>query len=93
MGRSIPPDLEREVRVRRGPFAEGRLGEPGAASVPAATEALAMVALISGRYARDPHCGREWAIFEERLAPRRDVRDQCLIPVLWRPLETPPRYP
>ncbi|MES9536403.1 TIR domain-containing protein [Actinomadura sp. NPDC000600] len=80
-------DLEREVRVRRGPFAEGRLAEAETAGVHVAAESAAMVALISGGYLRDSYCGREWAIFEERFAPRRETRDLCLIPVRWRPLD------
>ncbi|SNT53996.1 TIR domain-containing protein [Actinomadura meyerae] len=80
-------DLEREVRVRRGLFAEGWLAEAGGADVHGAAESAAMVALISADYLRDPHCGREWAIFEERLATHRPARDLCLIPVRWRPID------
>nr|BFE30002.1 hypothetical protein GCM10010200_022530 [Actinomadura rugatobispora] len=86
-------DLEREIRVRRGPFTEGCLAAPGGASVHAAATSPAMVALVSHAHLRDRRCGREWAIFAERLALHPQVRDLCLIPVQWKPLNPETRLP
>ncbi|RFS82060.1 toll/interleukin-1 receptor domain-containing protein [Actinomadura spongiicola] len=76
-------DLENEIRGRLGPFIEGVLIEPGGDSVRAASQAPALVSLISPTHFRDLRCGHEWAIFTERLARVPRERDRCLITVRW----------
>ncbi|SEG40333.1 TIR domain-containing protein [Thermomonospora echinospora] len=87
--RRFHSDLERELRIRQGPYAGGAMAAPPADPVRVAATAPAMVALISDRYLRDLGCGRQWAIFAERSRPDAGARDHCLIPIRWRPLRGP----
>ncbi|MEJ3743667.1 TIR-like protein FxsC [Actinomycetes bacterium KLBMP 9797] len=97
-------DLSAEVRAHAGLAADVEVGffdvhslEVGATWSPRLVEALSQcrsfLALVSPRYLVSDPCGREWAIFADRL--RRYERDvgvmpSALLPLLWLP---PPHLP
>jgi FxsC-like protein len=97
-------DLSAEVRAHAGVAVGTEVGffdahslEVGAIWSPRLVEALSecrsFVALVSPRYLLSEPCGREWAIFAERLRRYEQavgVHPSVLLPLLWLP---PPRLP
>jgi hypothetical protein len=53
--------------------------------------AQVFVAVLSPMYFQSDACGREWAVFEERMAAgrRADESESRVIPLLWVPMEVP----
>ena len=88
-------DLCAEVRVATGEDAGTEVGfldrrsiEPGRPWSGALVKALAdcpvFLALCSPAYYRSVSCGREWSIFEDRLAEAGD-EPPALLPLIWQP--------
>ncbi|EFC80097.1 hypothetical protein FrEUN1fDRAFT_6782 [Parafrankia sp. EUN1f] len=98
--RHFHSDLERALRVREGASMTGVLNarpRPGAPDVPvrgidAAARLPVMVALCRDDFFEDDWCGREWAVFTERLRLRptnpaqatRGADTPHLLPLVWR---------